>query len=90
MYNGRIPSRQRHTLSCSGLSFSELCLPFPLHLPCLLDTKAVLKDLPDIFQRQTRALGIEENDEEPAEEADARIKAKCTARCHSFHHGQER
>ena len=64
-------------------------LPFPAEVAGISDAKTVLEDLADFFKSQPGDFGVEENDEDPADEADGGIESKCAGRCESFHHGKE-
>lgn len=50
------------------------------------DPKPVIEHLSDSFEWHPLAFWIEENDEEPANEADSSIESKGTTRRPAFHH----
>lgn len=58
-------------------------------MPGVLHTEAVLEDLLDLLERQTADLGVEEDDEDPADAADGGVEAKGARGRHALHHGQE-
>ena len=62
-----------------------------LSLPLLgvLDAEARAENLSDSLEWHSLAFWVEEEDEQPAEEADSGVESKGTAWCQSFHHGQE-
>jgi hypothetical protein len=62
-----------------------------LSLPLLgeFEPKSVLEDFADRLLRHALDVGVEEDDKQPAEEADAAVKSKCSGRCDTFHHGKE-
>lgn len=62
-----------------------------LSLPLLgeLEPETMLENFADRFQRHALDVGIKENDEQPAEEADAAVEAECSGRCDALHHGEE-
>ena len=64
-------------------------LVFSLPLLGELESKAVLKDFADRFQRHALDIRVEEDDEQPAEEADTTVKAECSGWCDTLHHGKE-
>jgi hypothetical protein len=63
-----------------------------LSLPLLgiLDAEACAENLSDSLEWHSLAFWVEEEDEQPAEEANSAVESKGTAWCQSFHHGQER
>ena len=71
---------------CSNLG---QVLVIPLPLLGVLDTEARGKHFADRLKRHTLALGVEEDDEQPAEEADAAVEAEGAAGRHASHHAQE-
>lgn len=50
------------------------------------DTKPIAENLPDSLQWHAFTLGVEENDEQPANKADSCVKSKGAARCPALHH----
>lgn len=68
--------------------FNLLLLMLVLSLPLLrkLPSETMLEDFADRFQRHALDVWIEEYDKQPANKADAAVKAKCSRRCDSFHH----
>lgn len=49
----------------------------------------MLEDFADRFQRHAFDIRVEEDDEQPAEEADTAVEAECSGRCDALHHGEE-
>ena len=47
------------------------------------------EDFADSFQRHALDIRVEEDDEQPAEEADTTVKAECSGWCDALHHGEE-
>lgn len=65
-------------------------LPLALHPAGQLDPKAMVKDLSDLFQRESAHFRVAKDDKKPTNKADARVEAKGAARRDALHHGQER
>lgn len=68
-----------------------LLLMLVLSLPLLreLESEAMPEDFADSFQRHALDIRVEEDDEQPAEEADTTVKAECSGWCDALHHGEE-
>ena len=62
-----------------------------LSLPLLgeLEPETVLEDFADRLQRHALDIRVEEDDEQPAEEADAAVETECSGWCDALHHGEE-
>lgn len=73
----------------SKSSLNLLLFVLVLSLPLLgeLEPETVLEDFTDRLQRHTLNIRVEENDEQPAEEADTAVKAECSGGCDALHHG---
>lgn len=61
---------------CPGILILSLQLHLLLQLPRILDSKAMLEDLPDILERHALHLRIAKVHRNPAKEADRRIEAE--------------
>ena len=68
-----------------------LLLVLVLSLPLLgeLEPETVLEDFADRLQRHALDIRVEEDDEQPAEEADAAVETECSGWCDALHHGEE-
>jgi len=68
-----------------------LLLMLVLALPLLreLEPEPVLEDFADCLQRHALDIRVEEDDKQPAQEADAAVKAECSGWCDTLHHGKE-
>jgi len=73
----------------SRLDLFLLMLVLPLPLLGELEPETVLKDLADRLQRHALDIRVEEDDEQPAEEADTAVETKGSGRCDALHHGEE-
>ena len=58
-------------------------------LPRIPDPEPMLEDLGDLLERQAGDLGVEEDDEDPADAADGGVEAEGAAGRHALHHGEE-
>lgn len=64
-------------LAISRIDFHELLVLF-LPLSCISNTKSVLEDFTDGFERHATNLGEAEDHEEPANKADTGVEAEST------------
>ncbi len=64
---------------------------FVVALPLLgeFDAEPAGENFANGFQRHALDLGVAQHDKDPAEEADATVKAERTAGGHTLHHGEE-
>ena len=76
-------------MSKSRLNLLLLMLVLPLPLLRELESKAVLEDLADRLQGHALNIRVEEDDEQPTEEADTAVEAECSGRGDALHHGEE-
>lgn len=69
----------------------HLCKLLVLLLPParIANTKAVLEDLPDVFEGHAPDLWEAEDDEQPSDEADASVESERSRGGDSLHHGEE-
>jgi len=64
-------------------------LVVPLPLLAVLDSEPILEDLPDALEWHSLDLGVEEDEEQPAAEADGAIETECAGWCSTLHDAQE-
>jgi hypothetical protein len=76
-------------MSKRRLDLLLLILVLPLPLLRELEPKTMLKDFADRLQRHALNIRVEEDDKQPAKEANTAVKAKCSRRCDALHHGEE-
>jgi hypothetical protein len=72
--------------------FNPLPLMLVLLLPLLrvLPPETMLEDFTDRLQRHALDVRVEEDDEQPADEADAAVEAEGSGGGDAFHHAEER
>jgi len=64
-------------------------LVFLLPLLRELATETVLEDFADRLQWHALDIRVQENDEQPADEADSAVETEGSGGCDAFHHAQE-
>ena len=72
-----------------GLNLLLLMLVLSLPLLRKFKPEAMLEDFTDRFQRHALNIRVEEDDKQPAEEADTAVKAESSGWCDTLHHGEE-
>jgi hypothetical protein len=87
-YNTKLPPPSNLVAkSLVGDLLHVLVLPLPLL--ALLQTKSVLENLANLLQVHSLDIWVEQDDEQPSDEADSAVESESTAWGNSLHHREE-